>query len=1023
MVCDARRAFSSLPGPRAIAGTACAALMLISGGSLRAQSPAPSTKLKDQIRQPWVRSGERFVRANWHVLDDIPQAEAAGSIGNDPFAADGGEGGLNPAAQSQPKLADGTTLHWRSLTSWGDAIDLSDGIGPKRNLVAYAANVLHRDAAGRARLCFGSDEGARVWVNGVLVIDRRGPRPLAFDEDQVEVDLEAGDNRLLVKVDQRSGPWTFAVRVIESGAIPPRWQEIAPAFSSEGSTLLVQTDRYDRRAEEPVSVRVVAAGGRPVADETAARGTTISLDSSGWPEGPYEIRCTTRQPGGLQWATHLAWYKGDAIAAARELVDASARADSATPAGQTIRMLGDMVLDRLGRDGLAIKGDPWWAIHSPLLEFAELKLEAAGDGRARARAHGFYRLAWRDDIDGSPQFARAYLPIGYDPAKKTPLVLRLHGFNPANPDYVRWWSADSRHALADAEYGEGEGLIYVEPHGRGNAQYLGLGDRDVLRAIAEAKAHFNVDEDRVYLCGDSMGGWGTWNVGTRHPELFAALAPIYGGSDYHQYLTEEQLAGLTPLTRFLFEADSTQALADGLLNLPVMVLHGDADQAVNVEWSRYNVHMLERWGYDVRYVELPGYGHEDLNRLPMVFDWFLRRRRNASPRHVRLRSAELKNASAYWLSADQAARPDDFMVADAEIVAPNTVRLDTQNILALTLAPTPPLIDVTRPVQVVWNGERRTIDASAGRLRLEAAGYARDPRGKRSGLAGAVGEIFNVPFAIVTGTASADPAMNDACREKTEALVRMWREWQRQPVRIFKDSELTDADAARYSLLLIGGPEANAYTRRIEHSLPLRLSREAVAIGGRSFPVSDGRVELIHPNPLNPESYVLVVAATSVTAMRAWPPLDVRNVTYDFAIEDGHVAAAGQKADRTQLWVAGGWLNRRWEVADNLLYVGDPAARAAALRVRGPLGVDAIDAYVGRYQLAPDVFVTLRGHDRQLWASVAGDTEHTMVPAGDDTFYLFEGPTVVTFERDASGKVAALKGTRSDREFAGKRVD
>jgi hypothetical protein len=363
------------------------------------------------------------------------------------------------------------------------------------------------------------------------------------------------------------------------------------------------------------------------------------------------------------------------------------------------------------------------------------------------------------------------------------------------------------------------------------------------------------------------------------------------------------------------------------------------------------------------------------------------------------------------------------MLADAEIVAPNAVRLDTQNILALTLAPTHRLIDVAKPVHVVWNGERRTVIASAGRLELEAAGYTKDPREKRARLAGALGEVFNVPFAIVTGTVSTDPAMNDVCREKTDALVRMWREWQRQPVRVFEDSELTDADAARYSLLLIGGPDANLYTRRIAHALPLRLSGEAVAIGGRSFPVSDGRVELIHPNPLSPGNYVLVVAATSTTGMRTWPPLDLRNATYDFVIEDGHVAAAGQKADRMQLWVAGGWFSRRWQVADDLLYAGDPAARTAALRLRGPLGVDAIDAYVGRYQLAPDVLVTLRRHDRQLLASVAGDPERTMVPAGGDTFYIFDGPTVVTFERDASGKVTALKGTRPDREFVGERVD
>src|SRR6185503_11544370 len=101
--------------------------------------------------------------------------------------------------------------------------------------------------------------------------------------------------------------------------------------------------------------------------------------------------------------------------------------------------------------------------------------------------------------------------------------------------------------------------------------------------------------------------------------------------------------------------------------------------------------MLQRWGYGIRYVELPGYGHEDISRFPSIFDWFLKYRREPQPRRVRLRSAELNNAAAYWVAVDVPDRPDDFMVADAEVVAPSTIRLDTQNILALTLSPGPKL--------------------------------------------------------------------------------------------------------------------------------------------------------------------------------------------------------------------------------------------------------------------------------------------------------------------------------------------
>ena len=177
----------------------------------------------------------------------------------------------------------------------------------------------------------------------------------------------------------------------------------------------------------------------------------------------------------------------------------------------------------------------------------------------------------------------------------------------ANPVYWDWWSADNRGYVHRDYAGHGD-VIYIEPHGRGNTQYLGMGDTDVLRCLSEAKRLFAVDEDRVYLTGDSMGGWGTWNVATRHPDLFAAIAPVFGGVDYHSELTEEQLAALDPVERFWQDKRSSWSMADSLINMPVYVHHGDADAAVNVEWSRYGVRMLQRWGYDVRYQRISRQG-------------------------------------------------------------------------------------------------------------------------------------------------------------------------------------------------------------------------------------------------------------------------------------------------------------------------------------------------------------------------------------------------------------------------------
>ncbi len=51
----------------------------------------------------------------------------------------------------------------------------------------------------------------------------------------------------------------------------------------------------------------------------------------------------------------------------------------------------------------------------------------------------------------------------------------------------------------------------------------------IRKFIDEIILKFSVDTNRVYLCGLSMGGFGTWYTAMAYPELFAAIAPCCGG--------------------------------------------------------------------------------------------------------------------------------------------------------------------------------------------------------------------------------------------------------------------------------------------------------------------------------------------------------------------------------------------------------------------------------------------------------------------------------------------------------------
>jgi dienelactone hydrolase len=552
-----------------------------------------------------------------------------------------------------------------------------------------------------------------------------------------------------------------------------------------------------------------------------------------------------------------------------------------------------------------------------------------------------------------------------------------------------------------------------------------------VRAIAEAKRLFSIDEDRVYLTGDSMGGWGTWNIASRHPQLFAAIAPVFGGKDYHSVMSEEELGRLRPVERFLQEEQSTWSMAESLLNLPIIVRHGDQDQVVSVEYSRWATRLLQRWGYDVRYHEYPGRRHEALEsqgNASMSIPWFLSHRRDANPSRVRVRSADLRYATAYWAEVRQGGTPLDFMVLDAEVVDRNVIRLDTHNVVAVALSPSAPLVDPAKPVRVVWNGRSQTVSWQQGKLELAAPGYAPGPLHKHPLLPGTMADFTTTPFAVVIGTVAKDPEMVALCQEKAAVFVDSWRDWQKQEPRVFKDTEIGPADVARYSLLLVGGPEANRVTAQLAAQLPLRVSKNRITLGGNAFPVEDAAVQMLYPNPRNPDRYVWVVAGSSANGMYFNSLNPQARPDCDYFITDGRLPARQQPASLLQMQVVSGLFDRDWRFSKDLAVAGDAQLRAKGRIRHRPkpnfrVPPELAASYVGRYQLekGPVFEVAVEGGNLVLRPAGGGDTL-TLVPETETSFSVPMGDLWLSFTRDASGKVTGLGGYHNG-DFAAKKLD
>jgi len=246
--------------------------------------------------------------------------------------------------------------------------------------------------------------------------------------------------------------------------------------------------------------------------------------------------------------------------------------------------------------------------------------------------------------DGFEIESRVWFPHDFDPAKKYPLLLDVHG-GPHSAFYDSFYPI---HQVA-----AGAGYVVVAPNPRGSSTYgldfatavhgdWGIGDyEDVMAAMEEVASRDYIDEDRVVIHGSSYGGFmSSWAVG--HTNRFNAAviaAPVtnlpsfYGTSDIGVNFTETQLGGerFEAIEEYRKHSPLTYARN---VETPVLLLHGEDDIRVPIEQAEQFFVALMRHGKEVEFVRLPGTSHGIFRaKDPMIRSEYFRRMLEWFERH------------------------------------------------------------------------------------------------------------------------------------------------------------------------------------------------------------------------------------------------------------------------------------------------------------------------------------------------------------------------------------------------------
>lgn len=314
---------------------------------------------------------------------------------------------------------------------------------------------------------------------------------------------------------------------------------------------------------------------------------------------------------------------------------------------------------------------------------------------------GYYALEVAGQAQLPPVPYLVQLPPEYDPLRRYPAIVTLHGAGSTAEQQVDWWagawSGDRREGQATRH-----GYIVIAPRWTAEHQkeygYSAREHAAVLDPLRDACRRFAIDTDRVFLSGHSIGGDAAWDIGLAHPDLWAGVVPIVARSDRYcsLYWKNAKL-------------------------LPFYCVCGELDGGKMTSNARDLDRYLKR-GYNTTVVEYLGRGHEHFSdEIQRLFDWMGRMKRNFFPKEFTCVSMRTWDNFFWYVELSQL--PPKAMIepvnwppqrgtqpveTEASITTNNGIYVST-GAGQVSVWLSPEVVNFERRVNIVVNGKRVNV--------------------------------------------------------------------------------------------------------------------------------------------------------------------------------------------------------------------------------------------------------------------------------------------------------------------------
>ena len=477
-------------------------------------------------------------------------------------------------------------------------------------------------------------------------------------------------------------------------------------------------------------------------------------------------------------------------------------------------------------------------------------------------------------IDGSVQYYSVVPAIRDTPSETKAMVLTVHGAGVEARSQAR--------AYQPKEWTDIVAATNRRPYG---FNWEDWGRIDALEVLEDARRIYQPDQSKIYLTGHSMGGHGTWVIGTAYPDKFAAIAPCAAYPDISEYgrRPDDMHSGHPSYQAIERSANAgrTLTLIQNLMQSGVYIFHGSEDRVVPTEQARRMRQTLGTFHPDFCYYEYPGGAHwfgATSVDWPPIFDYF---KLHTIPAPKDVAKVEFHtatpsvSASDYWVRIVQQAKPFQFSNVTATqgrdtvfLLAADNVSILELDIPSLEMQSETAVIVADNQTLIVPSRQKALLEAVRGKWLVKESLNCKRKYAERNG---GFKQAFDNHVVFVYATHGSRDENEWYCNKaRFDAETFYYR--GNGSIDVVPDTEYSLSKYAGRNVVVYGNRNNNSAWPLLLKDCPIQVADNEIKIDNKTCFGSDLGAYYIYPHPADDRAQIGVVAGTGPAGMRALSP-------------------------------------------------------------------------------------------------------------------------------------------------------